>query len=94
MSSNNEEGYTFRSEELLNNHYQKHGIDMGFSTKKEYVKAANAVINNPNALFKYEAEDNDLVYYIEETNEIVFVSTDGYIRTYFICSGKDYFERT
>ncbi len=56
--------------------------------------AASAVITNSNALHKKEAEDGDDVYYIEETNEFVVVSTDGYIRTYFNpSSGKDYFDR-
>jgi len=54
---------------------------------------ANALINNPAALHKLEAEDDDYIYYLQATNEIVFLSQDGYIRTYFICSGKDYFDR-
>ena len=58
-----------------------------------YLEAANRVINNPDALHKLEAEDQDHVYYLEETDEIVFVSQDGYIRTYFQPGGRDYFER-
>ena len=56
---------------------------MGFSSAKEYEKAAAAVVANSSALHKKEAEDGDDVYYIESTNEFVIVSTDGYIRTYF-----------
>ena len=74
---------TFRHENLLNSHYEKHGKDMGFSSAKEYEKAAAAVVANSSALHKKEAEDGDDVYYIESTNEFVIVSTDGYIRTYF-----------
>jgi len=67
---------------------------MGFATKEEYVAAANAVISSLAALHKLEAEDVDDVYYLEATNEIVIVSTDGYIRTYFCPNeGKDYFDR-
>lgn len=67
---------------------------MGFATIEEYVAAANAVINHPDALHKQEAEDNDDVYFLEATNEFVVVSTDGYIRTYFIASGGiDYYNR-
>jgi hypothetical protein len=66
---------------------------MGYKNEAEYLAGANAVINNPSALHKLEAEDNDHVYYIESTNEIVFLSQDGFIRTYFICSGKAYFDR-
>lgn len=73
----------FRSERLLNEHYDKHGIDMGFASAEEYEEAAARVTTNPNALHKTEKEDGDDLYYIEETNEYVVVSTDGYIRTYF-----------
>lgn len=86
--------YSFRNERLLNQHYEKHGIEMGFATVDEYVEAANAVINHPDALHKLEAEDNDDVYFLEATNEFVVVSTDGFIRTYFIASGGiDYYNR-
>ena len=86
--------YYFRSEKLLNQHYEKHGIEMGFASAEEYEKAASDVINNPAALTKTEAEDGDYVYYVEETNEFVILSTDGYIRTYFLPSaGKSYYDR-
>lgn len=86
--------YTFRNAKLLNQHYEKHGIEMGFASAADYEKAAAAVINNPNALHKIEAEDGDYVFYVEATNEFVIVSTDGYIRTYFNPSGgKSYYER-
>lgn len=71
--------YSFRNPKLLNSHYEKHGKDMGFSSAKEYEKAAAAVVNNPAALHKTEAEDGDDVYYVESTNEFVIVSTDGYL---------------
>lgn len=86
--------YSFRNERLLNQHYEKHGVEMGFATLEEYVEAANAVIQHPDALHKLEAEDNDDIYFLEATNEFVVVSTDGYIRTYFIADGGiDYFNR-
>lgn len=85
---------TFRSEEYLNDHYQKHGIEMGFSSAEEYQTAAAAVVGSQDALHKTEAEDGDDVYYIEKTNEFVIVSTDGFIRTYFHPDdGIDYFNR-
>lgn len=82
-ASDTNKTYTFRNQKLLNSHYEKHGKDMGFSSAKEYEKAASAVVTNPDALHKTEAEDGDAVYYVESTNEFVIVSTDGYIRTYF-----------
>lgn len=81
---NTENLYAFRSEKLLNQHFEKHGIEMGFATAEEYLAAANKVISSPKVLHKKEAEDNDDVYYLEESNEFVVVSTDGYIRTYFL----------
>ena len=92
-SEQNTAFYNFRTEQLLEEHFQKHGADTYCKTSSEYLAKANAVINNPNALKKTEAEDGDGVFYIEDTDEIVFLSTDGYIRTYFICSGKAYFDR-
>jgi len=84
--------YTFRSEESRSEHYEKHGKEMGYASAEEYEAAASAVVTNPNALHKLEAEDGDDVYYLEETNEFVIVSTTGYIRTYFLPDrGIDYF---
>ena len=84
--------YVFRNDRLLTQHYEKHGIEMGFASKEAYQAAASAVITNPAALYKIEAEDGDGVYYIESTGEFVILSTDGYIRTYYIAS-KAYFDR-
>lgn len=86
--------YKFRNKNLLNQHYEKHGKDMGFSSAEEYEKAASKVVNDPNALHKTEAEDGDDIYYIVATNEFVVVSTDGYIRTYFLPDrGIDYYNK-
>ncbi len=86
--------HKFRSKKLLNDHYKKHGLEMGFESAEEYVENANRVISSPDVLYKLEEEDNDHVYYLEETNEFVVVSQDGYIRTYFNPSaGIDYFNR-
>ncbi len=87
-------GYHFRNEQLLEQHYQKHGIEMGFSSAEEYERAASAVITNPESLCKEESEDDDLCYYLEATNEFVVLSSYGYIRTYFCPdAGKEYFDR-
>lgn len=86
--------YHFRNRDLLESHYEKHGKEMGFSSSKEYEMSASDVVNNPESLHKTEKEDGDDVYYKENTNEFVVVSTDGYIRTYFNPdSGKTYFDR-
>lgn len=86
--------YTFRYRNNLDSHYEKHGIEMGFDSPEEYLAAANKALANPDILHKIEAEDGDDVYYLEETNEFIVVSTDGYIRTYYYpTDGIDYFNR-
>ena len=86
--------YKFRNSDLLNDHFEKHGKEMGFATAEDYQAAASAVVTNANALHKLEAEDGDDVYYLESTNDFVIVSTDGYIRTYFRPnSGIEYYNR-
>lgn len=86
--------YYFRNDDLLEEHYKKHGMEMGFASMEAYEEAASAVINNPLVMQKTEAEDGDYVYYVEETNEFVVVSGDGYIRTYFNpTDGLDYYNR-
>lgn len=86
--------YTFRTDYLLKEHFDKHGKEMGFKTAKEYENAANKVIASKDALIKEEKDDGDYVYYIVETNEIVFLSKDGYIRSYFNpAKGKKYFDK-
>ena len=86
--------YKFRNKNLLNQHFEKHGKDMGFTDAKAYEKAASDVVNNKSALHKTEEEDGDDIYYVESTNEFVVVSTDGYLRTYFNPDrGLDYFNR-
>lgn len=90
--------YHFRNMKTLNQHFEKHGAefkdDFDYDTAEKYETGASDVINNPDALFKYEKEDGDGVYYIEATNEFVILSKDGYIRTYFRPEkGKKYFDR-
>ena len=56
---------------------------MGYASAEEYLAGANAAIHRSDVLQKKEKEDGDDVYYVEATNDLVIVSTDGYIRTYF-----------
>ena len=85
---------TFRNETLLDDHFEKHGKEMGFKDAESYLEAACKVVENRKSLHKTEAEDGDDVYYLESTNEIVIVSSDGYIRTYFCPEdGIEYYNR-
>ena len=83
---------TFRNVDLLISHYQKHGAEVGASSPDKYQRKAAAVVSSENVLHKTESEDGDYVYFNPSTGEFVIVSTDGYIRTYYIAD-MDYFER-
>ena len=83
---------TFRTDEKLQQHFEKHGWETGCATAEEYLAAANAVIANPASLHKLQAEDGDDLYLLESTGEFVVVSPAGYIRTYYL-TDRDYFDR-
>ncbi len=90
----NYSAYSFSSEQALQEHFDKHRSEFGYSTKEEYLQGAINVIENPASLKKTEKEDGDIVYYLQSTNEIVFVSPSGTIRTYFKpTDGIAYFNR-
>ena len=85
---------TFRNSTLLDEHFEKHGKEFNYATKEEYEKRAAEVVNSSDSLHKTEKEDGDDIYYNESKNEIVFVSKDGYIRTYFKPKdGNSYYNR-
>ena len=89
--------YYFRYKSYLTEHYEKHGIEMGFPDANAYRKAASDIINSAGergVLYKYKSDgSNDICFYVEATKEFVVLSNDGYIRTYFICSGRKYYDR-
>lgn len=86
--------YFFRKDEYLTEHFNKHGEEFSYETEEEYLAGANKVVKSKDALSKKEAEDDDIVYYLEETNELVILSPDGFIRTYFKPEkGKEYFDK-
>lgn len=89
--------YEFRYEDYLVQHFDKHGEEFdgfGYETAEDYLEGANRVINDPAALTKTEKEDGDYIFYLEDSNEFVVLSKDGYIRTYFRPNaGIDYFNR-
>lgn len=85
----------FRSQELLDSHYERHGKQFGNITKEEYIQGAKDLINSKSddVLVKVR-EDGDILYYHPNTNEFAIKSADGYIRTYFKPSaGIDYFNK-
>ena len=84
----------FRTPEKLINHFEEHKKATKCGTAEEYLIKANAVIQNPKSQMKLETDegDNDKIYYLSQTGEIVFVSEDGFIRTYYIADDR-YFEK-
>lgn len=86
--------YEFRKYKYLKEHFEKHGAEFDYTTVDEYLEGANRVIASEDALTKEEADDGDKIFYLVDTNEIVFLSKDGYIRSYFRPSaGIDYYNR-
>ena len=84
----------FRNDNLWEEHFLKHGGEFGYTTKEDYLEGANEVVTSASSKHKQEAEDGDDIYYDAENNEIVFVSKDGYIRSYFKPSdGIEYYNR-
>lgn len=74
--------YTFASEDLWVQHFNKHRYEFGYTTKESYLEGAINVINNPNAQTRIQ-DDGDTCYYLQATDEFVVVSSGGNIRTYF-----------
>lgn len=92
--------YYFRSQAQYEQHYEKHGHEFipifGEITMEEYLMYANALIQSGDEeiLTKTEKEDGDFMYFRPSTEEFLVLSTDGYIRTYFIpTAGIDYWNR-
>lgn len=84
----------FRNGKKMQQHFLDHGEETNSDSAEEYLIKANEVIENPKVKIKAETDDgdDDMVYYLPETGEIVFVASDGYIRTYYIAD-DEYFER-
>ena len=82
---------TFRSASKLQDHFEKHGAEVGCATAEEYLAAANDLVANGQALSKTQ-EDGDTAYFLERTGEFAVVSPDGYLRTYYV-TDRDYFDR-
>ena len=67
----------------LDQHYDKHGREMGYASPEDYEQAAAQVVEAPDTMHKPESEDDDTVYYQQSGNNFVVVSDRGCIRTYF-----------
>lgn len=85
--------YGFRTREQLDSHFEKHGSEFGGISREEYLRLANQLISDPNALQKTDP-DGDRLFYSEERNEFAVLTSDGFIRTFFRPEdGVDYWNR-
>lgn len=59
------ETITFRKEGNLTSHYEKHGIEMGFSSEEEYLEATNefVVVSQDGYIRTYFCPDDGIDYY-------------------------------
>lgn len=88
--------YEFRTEDALESHYKKHKDEFGNITQDEYLAAANRIItsDSKDILHKYEKDDGDPMYFDKKTGALLIMSSDGFIRTFFIPEdGLEYWER-
>ena len=60
-----EKEYQFRSDEYLNEHFEKHKDEFNYASSEEYLEGANRVISSKDVLHKNEAEDGDDVYFLK-----------------------------
>lgn len=77
----------------LEQHFDKHGGEMGFATKEAYLRAAQAIVRGGTGIETYQRGD-DTLFFKESTDEFAVLSGRGVIRTYFKPSdGRRYWER-
>lgn len=88
--------YEFRTEDSFESHYKKHKDEFGDITRDEYLELANKIISSDSKdiLHKNEKDDGDPMYFDKKTGALLIMSSDGFIRTFFIPDdGLDYWER-
>lgn len=77
----------------LERHFEKHGAEMGFATKEEYLRAAQALVRGGPGVETWQ-RGGDTLFFKEQTNEFAVLSENGIIRTYFRPDdGRRYWER-
>jgi pyocin large subunit-like protein len=77
----------------LERHFRKHGREMGFATKEDYLRAAQALVRGGPGVETWR-RGGDTLFYKEQTNEFAVLSDRNVIRTYFRPDGgRRYWER-
>lgn len=86
----------FKTQELLDSHFEKHAAEFGNITKQQYLKGAQDLVSSKpggNILTKVRP-NGDTIFYNKATNEFAVKTSDGIIRTYFKpTDGINYFNR-
>ncbi len=87
--------YTFRNEARYDEHFRKHGSEFGSITKEQYLDLANKLIaSKSKSVLHKTSEDGDSLFYDKDKNYFLVLSSDGFIRTFFIPdSGMKYWEK-
>ena len=92
-SGTDTEAYTFSGIDIRDELYESFGTDMGYSSAEQYEHGASSVVSDPDAIMKIKRETADRLYYVEATNELVVLSYDGFIKSYYCPEeGKEYFD--
>jgi pyocin large subunit-like protein len=77
----------------LEQHFAKHGGEMGFATKEDYLRAAQALVSGAPGVETWR-RGGDTLFFRESTSEFAVLSERGVIRTYFKPSdGRRYWAR-
>ena len=86
---------SFRSEEILEKHFQKHQSEFGNITRDAYVKKANALANMPlsDDVERLIRSDESISTYRYSTNEFLVITKNNEIRTYFKPISKEAYWR-
>jgi len=89
-------GAGFRSPELLEEHYQKHGAEFGNISETQYLHLAQQLRDTPpgNGILEHDRRDGVITKFDRHNGYFGAYDSDGTIRTFFIPNdGERYFER-
>lgn len=78
----------------LEEHFQKHGAEVGASSKEDYQAKAQTLVKGGAGVDTLKQKDGDTCFFKESTGEFAVLSDKNIIRTYFRPKdGRKYFER-
>jgi len=67
----------------LEQHFQKHGLAMGFANQVEYLRAAQALVRGGPGVETWQRADGDTLFFRAATGEFGVLSDRNILRTYF-----------